>query len=144
MFGFSKPIRKGDDAVKDVIMQALAGRNTHGFDIDSIYYNKGMGGWIVIEFLKCDTVRPHQSHPRRYWNKNWRKFASLWTITKALRGKLYLVNYEDSRAQFSIINVTEMVPTETGGIVSEERNDCDQKGFDSWYQNLNDSATEPW
>lgn len=100
----SKPISKTDDASKQVIIELLKGNVTGGFDIDSIYYISGEG-WVVMEFLKCDTVRPFDSHPNRYWFKNKQKFLSLWKVAQTLGGKLLLVNYEDSREQFLLLEV---------------------------------------
>ena len=71
----SKTIKKTDEASKALIIEALAKNVTFGFDIDSIYYFETEEKWVIIEFLKCDhaTVRPADSHPSRYWGKNWRK-----------------------------------------------------------------------
>ena len=146
---FSKPIQKADDASKALIIEALAGKNTYGFDIDSIYYFEREDQWIVIEFLKCDhaKVRPSQSHPKRYWNKNWRKFASLWRLVKELDAEHYLVNYEDlehaklqgrSKREFHIIEVLSLDPTEAGGITNQNQQTLDFTGFKTWFQTLND------
>ncbi|MCM1441558.1 MAG: hypothetical protein NC131_20475 [Roseburia sp.] len=88
----SKPISKIDDASKQMQIDALKGDQGHGFDIDTIYYVEGV--WYVFEYLKCENeyVSPYSSDPARYpWN--WRKFHSLFQITKQLNGKLILVNY---------------------------------------------------
>ena len=89
MSSYSKPIQKTDDASKEFIMELLEGNETHGIDIDSLYYTDD--GWVVIEFLKCDTVDPHKSHPNRY-PFNWKKFVTLFELAKKLEGKLILVN----------------------------------------------------
>ncbi|MCQ1530680.1 hypothetical protein [Lutispora saccharofermentans] len=86
----SKRIGKTDESGKKLIIKMLGSQKTHGFDIDSIYYLDGK--WRIIELLKCDTVEPYKSHPFRY-PKNWQKFASLFEITNALKGELWLVNY---------------------------------------------------
>ena len=36
----SKQIKKVDDACKELIIEALAGNVTYGFDVDSIYHIK--------------------------------------------------------------------------------------------------------
>lgn len=87
----SKKISKGDDSSKQFIIDLLGGNITHGGDIDCIYLRKGKK-WLIIEFLKCDTVDPFNSHPNRY-PKNWRKFATLFEIAQQLHGDLWLVNY---------------------------------------------------
>ncbi len=60
---------------------------TGGFDVDSIYQMPDKS-WTIIEFLKCDTVRPFDSHPNRYWFKNSQKFISLWNLKNDLNGTL--------------------------------------------------------
>jgi len=90
----SKVISKTDESSKKFIMKCLDGNVTHGFDIDSIYFSGNK--WFVLEFLKCDSkyMSPHTSDPRRYpWN--WKKFHSLYQISKLLKGELILVNYSD-------------------------------------------------
>ena len=88
----SKKIGKADDSAKEFIIDLLDGDETKGFDFDSIYYtNKG---WIIIEFLKCESkyVDPHTSDPKKYpWN--WKKFHSLYQASKDLNGQLWLVNF---------------------------------------------------
>jgi len=86
----SKMIRKTNEASKEFIMSLLEGSETHGIDVDCVYFTKN--GWIIFEFLKCDTVDPYDSHPNRY-PFNWRKFATLFELSKKLKGRLYLVNY---------------------------------------------------
>jgi len=144
----SKPIKQTDEASKALIIEALAGDNTYGFDIDSIYYFQSEDQWVVFEFLKCDhaSVRPTTSHPRRYWNKNWRKFASLWRLTQELKATLYLVNYEDQshalaqgrqEREFQVIRVDDMDPTEQGGITRETPWTCNFERFQKWFRELN-------
>ncbi len=136
----SKALVKADESAKLLIIEALEGVQTHGFDVDSIFYTDH---WIVLEFLRCVTVRPFNSDPARYWHKNWRKFAALWALTKKLDGVLYLVNYEDSREQFVVMKVTDMDPSENGGITSEKKKWTKEQFFE-WYRNKNQTATPPW
>lgn len=128
----SKPIKKTDDDAKALIIEALDGKVTGGFDIDSIYYIEEK--YYVLEFLKCDTVRPNNSHPKRYWHLNKQKFISLWHLTQTLRGSLYLINYEDSREQFKVIKVLELNDT---GILKEEIREWSFAQFKEWFQRLN-------
>jgi hypothetical protein len=93
----------------------------------------------VLEFLKCDTVRPNDSHPQRYWKKNKQKFISLWEITTKLEGDLYLINYEASREQFKIIKVIEL---NESGIQKEIIRKWDFDKFKKWFKGLNKSALE--
>jgi len=133
----SKPIQKTDDSAKQLIIEALEGQNTGGFDLDSVYNVRGT--YYVLEFLKCDTVRPFNSHPRRYWFKNKQKFLSLWDITKKLEGRLYLVNYEDSREQFKVIRVLEL---NEHGIQREIVKLWNFDQFKVWFKALNNLTVD--
>ncbi len=133
----SKPISKIDDDAKSLIIEALEGKVTGGFDLDSIY--KINGTYYVLEFLKCDTVRPNDSHPNRYWFKNQQKFISLWEITDKLDGMLFLVNYEDSREQFKVIKVLEMTRSR---ISKEDTRIWSFDEFKKWFQSLNERSIE--
>jgi len=133
-----------------LIIEVLGSNVTYGFDVDSIYYIKTESKWILIEFLKCDhkTVRPRDSHPKRYWY-NWRKFASLWQLKTDLNAELFLVNYEDeqhalsqkrSEREFLIIHVKNMNPTESGGITEEELYSLNFLEFKKWFLSINSKA----
>jgi hypothetical protein len=135
---FSKPIRKTDEESKKLIIEALDGEVTGGFDIESIYNIPGEG-WIVLEFLKCDTVRPFESHPNRYWHLNARKFISLWNLTKKLEGKLILINYEKSREQFLIIEVCDM---DEKGIRDETKTKMNMQEFSTYFKGFNRRARQ--
>ena len=109
---------------------------TGGFDIDSIYKMPN-NSWVILEFLKCDTVRPFESHPNRYWFKNSRKFMSLWRLKEDLNGKLILINYEDSREQFLVIEVKKI---DNSGIIDEEKKEMDFEEFKNFFIDLNRKA----
>lgn len=103
----SKPIGQSEDESKEFIIESLKGDNTKGFDIDSIYYSDSQ--WIVFEYLKCESeyVSPHSSHPKKYpWN--WKKFKVLYSLTKKLEGKLYLVNYSTREKDKDQVKVMEV------------------------------------
>ena len=133
----SKPIGKADDDAKLLIIETLEGEYTGGFDLDSIYKIKGK--YHVLEFLKCDTIRPNDSHPKRYWFKNKQKFISLWEITQKLEGVLYLINYENSREQFKVIKVLELNEV---GINKEKIKIWSFSEFKEWFKSLNKRALE--
>lgn len=132
----SKKISKIDEDAKKLIIETLGEEFTGGFDIDSIYHMPD-GKWVILELLKCDTVRPFDSHPNRYWFKNSRKFLSLWQLSKELKGDLILINYEDSREQFLIITVLDISEK---GIVKETKEKMDFKKFKEFFVNLNKRA----
>lgn len=128
----SKAIEKTDESAKKLIIEALEGNNTGGFDLDSIYLISGT--YYILEFLKCDTIRPYNSHPKRYWHKNKTKFLSLWDITTKLNAQLYLINYEDSREQFKVIRVLDL---NEKGITEEIIKKWDFNEFKEWFKALN-------
>lgn len=133
----SKPIGKTDDDAKSLIIETLEGELTGGFDLDSIYKIEGI--YHVLEFLKCETVRPNNSHPKRYWFKNSQKFISLWEITQKLEGVLYLINYEESREQFKVIKVLNL---NSEGIVDEVIKKWNFEEFKRWFKSLNTRALD--
>jgi len=136
----SKKISKVDEASKQLIMDVLGEKQTKGFDIDSIYYTKN--GWIVLEFLKCDSYSPYKSHPNRYWKRAFRKVISLWELTKKLEGRLFWITYEVPYKRFSIIEFLEI--DLKYGVTVEKRIDTDFDGFKDWFHKLNDSAEPLW
>lgn len=104
----SKSIKKVDDASKQFIIDLLAGDKTHGFDIDSIYFYRGT--WYVFEYLKCENehMTPKSSDPK-FYPYNWKKFYSLYTITKQLNGRLFLVNYSTRKEDMDEVKVMEVL-----------------------------------
>lgn len=151
----SKPIGKIDEASKEFIIELLEGEETHGIDIDSIYYTK-KDGWIIFEFLKCDTVDPHESHPNRY-PFNWKKFATLFELSEKLEGKLILVNYSrDDRWKDNIklfivknVNIEKVLKDLKSGLKYSEYIEAEEQRmslseFREWFKNLNRNAGYPW
>ena len=151
----SKPIGKTDEASKEFIIELLEGEETHGIDIDSIYYIKE-GGWIIFEFLKCDTVDPYESHPNRY-PFNWKKFATLFELSKKLEGKLILVNYsKDNKWKDNIkllivknVNIRKVLTDLSSGLKYSKYIEAEEKRmslseFRKWFINLNRKAGYPW
>lgn len=98
----SKPIGKSDDSSKKFIMECLQGDMTYGFDIDSVYYNGFCNQYYIFEYLKCESeyVTPHNSNPK-FYPYNWRKFHSLFQLSKKINAKFILVNYSDGYKQIN-------------------------------------------
>jgi hypothetical protein len=127
-----------DDDVKSLIIEALNNNKTGGGDIDSLFRLKE--GFVVIEFLRCVTVRPFNSHPNRYWdyvpdkigNKN--KFIALWNIAQKTNSKLILINYEDQREQFKIIEVKGL--SDSRKIYNEIITTMNFDEFKQWFNEL--------
>jgi hypothetical protein len=131
-----------DDEVKSLIIEALASNKTGGGDIDSLIRLKEE--FVVIEFLRCITARPFDSHPNRYWdyvpdkigNKN--KFIALWNIAQKTKSKLMLINYEDSREQFKIIEVRGL--SDSRKIYDEVVTKMNFDEFKKWFNDLVDKS----
>ncbi len=98
----SKAIKNTEDATRKLLSEMLGGDCTRGIDVDSIVYTPI--GWVVIEFCRCVSVSPLQSHPNRY-SDNWRKYQMLSQIAKGLCGVLYVVNFDDSRNAARVLRV---------------------------------------
>ena len=151
----SKPIGKVNEASKEFIMELLGDEETHGIDIDCIYYIEGRG-WIIFEFLKCDTVDPYESHPNRY-PFNWKKFATLFELSRSLGGKLILVNYsKEDKWKNNIkllfvknVDVKKVLKDLSSGsryseYIEAEEQVTDLSEFRKWFVELNKKAGFPW
>ncbi|NRG35109.1 hypothetical protein [Niallia circulans] len=84
-----------DDNGLLLVMQALGGKSTFGFDFD-IYETESS---TVIEFLKRENsyISNLTAHPSRY-PANKKKFISLWNAAQRLNKGIpnfYCVNYSD-------------------------------------------------
>lgn len=97
----SKELAKADATEFLLAQEALEGAGTNGVNLERAQHHDE-DGWMVFEFLKLgsppdyywrDNMEIYESEPNNYWDKNARKFVSLWKITQQLRGTLYLVNY---------------------------------------------------
>jgi hypothetical protein len=132
-----------DDEVKALIIETLSGNKTGGGDIDGLFRLKD--GFVVIEFLRCVSVPPFTSHPNFYWNYNNLdkrgnkiKFITLWNISQKTKSKLFLINYEDSRVQFKIIEVLNI--DENKGIIEENVTRMNFEEFKKWFNALIDAS----
>lgn len=129
---------KFDDEIKALIIEALDGNKTGGGDIDALF--KTADGFILIEFLRCVTVRPFNSHPNRYWNYgmakigNKNKFLALWNLAQKTNSKLILINYEDSREQFKVIEVKGL--SDSRQIYDEVSTNMNFDQFKTWFRDL--------
>lgn len=94
----TKPLFKIDSPVA-LMTSHVFPEGVKGLDVDLLIFTSQFP--VLIEFLRCITVPVDESHPRRYWQKNWRKFCRLWEIAQRLNGLFYLINYST-------------VPTEAG------------------------------
>lgn len=106
----SKKLAKEDPTDVLLVQEALGDDPTYGVNVERILNHPEMG-WVMFEFLKLggpeseppykwrDRLEIHESHPNNYWHRNARKFVSLWKLTQALGGVLFLVNYSIREAE---------------------------------------------
>ena len=125
-------------------METLAKSKTRGFDIDSIYVEELQGGgyrWTIFELLKAETIPPERSHPKYYWDKNARKFLSLWALVQSLieggfEARLILVNYTDSTKNVKLIAVKSM---DESGITDEQSSVMTFSQWREWFASFNNN-----
>lgn len=127
------------DEVKAIIIDALSGNKTGGGDIDVLLRLKE--GFSIIEFLRCVSVRPFTSHPNFYWSYNnfdkrgnKFKFLTLWNLAQKTNSKLILINYEDSREQFKIIEVKGL--SDSKRIYDQVITEMNFDAFKKWFNDL--------
>jgi hypothetical protein len=109
----SKALKHADDSAAALLVELLAGTTGRNFDIESLFVERlstGEWRWVVYEFLKAESIPPQKSNPNYYWDKNSRKFLSLWALVCTLRragnlADLILINYSDDRS----LGVKEMI-----------------------------------
>lgn len=144
----SKPLGKVDDSGAAFLIKSLAGDSGRNFDVDSIFYlnRDGRDSWIIFEFLKCETFPVDKSHPNRYFNKNGRKFLSLWALCNSLRSNgmsadLYLINYDDN---CEVIKKMKVVAMSDSGVETQD----ELMSFEKWstdFRKLNrEKKGETW
>ena len=91
----SKPLGHADTSAFEFHKEIFGDEPTPGINFNALYKHPTKG-YYLFELLLCEesqTVDPWTSHPNRYWNKNWRKFVSLFEATQKLEGRLILINY---------------------------------------------------
>jgi hypothetical protein len=142
----SKPLRKEDESGFSFVKEILSGDPTCAINFDRLQKHP-QRGYIIFEFLLCEesqVVNPHTSHPNRYWNKNARKFISLFKVAKALAAQLYLVNYAKPGTKHEdkvlVIKVDEI--DEEKGITKEQIKQFKKKEFAEWFRKLNQECCQ--
>lgn len=136
----SKPLIHDDSSGFAFTQEMLAGDPTAAINFDRIQKHPRKG-YILFEYLLCEekqTVTPYTSHPNRYWNKNKRKFLSLWQIAQDLPATLYLVNYAKAGTlhadEVLLIKVLEMSDE---GITKEQVWRLTRREFQERFRRLN-------
>ncbi len=102
----TKPIQNAETSVER-LSNTVFPHGARGLDVDFITHTDE--GWIVFEYLRCVTVPAVESHPCRYWFRNWRKFCQLWSMAQQLDARFILVNYEEpAEGVFGFFRVMEV------------------------------------
>lgn len=137
----SKALGHDDSSGFIFAQEMLKGDPTAAINFDRIQKHPKRG-YIIFEYLLCEeeqTVTPYTSHPNRYWNKNSRKFISLWEIAKDLDATLFLVNYAKLGTKYEneirIIVVEDI--DKNKGIIKEESIKTTREKFSEWFRKLN-------
>lgn len=108
-------------------------------------------GFIIMEYLLCEegqsishATTPYTSHPNRYWNKNSRKFLSLWRAALDLHGILYLVNYAKKGTRYEEqVLVIKVKGMNENGIYDQEITEYTREEFKKWFRELNRECLGP-
>lgn len=136
----SKRLHHSDDSGFEFAKEMLGNDPTAAINFDRFMYSPELG-FIIMEFLLCEErqkVTPYSSHPRKYWNKNKRKFLSLWRATLSLHGTLYLINYAKKGTmhenEVCVIHVLEM---NESGIQKENIRKFTRSEFSKWFRAQN-------
>lgn len=146
----SKVLGHDDESGFQFAKEMLAGDVTAAVNFDR-FMRHPQQGFIIMEYLLCEedqmkkhNTTPYTSHPNRYWDKNKRKFLSLWRAALDLRGTLYLVNYAKKDTEFEdqilLIKVKSMGEN---GIYKDECTEFTRDDFQKWFRNLNKECLGP-
>lgn len=142
----SKPLQHADISAFELHKRIFADEPTAAINFDSLYYHPELG-YIIVEYLLCEetqTVNPWTSHPNRYWNKNWRKFMSLFNAAKSLNAKLLLINYakENTKHSDKIKTIVVYDCDKEQGIIQSNEKKWSFEEFKVWYRQLNKECLE--
>lgn len=140
---YSKALSHNDDSGFSFVQEMLDGDVTAAINFDRLQKHPQYG-YIIFEYLLCDVkqfsrgITPYSSHPRKYWNKNKRKFLALWEAAQALNATLYLINYSKKGTAYEneilCIKVIDMNET---GIIKEDVHKMTRDEFKEWFRKLN-------
>lgn len=145
----SKSLRHDDESGFLFAQEMLDGDVTAAVNFDR-FMRHPQKGFIIMEYLLCEEeqmtkhqVSPYTSHPNRYWNKNRRKFLSLWRAALDLHGTLYLVNYarKDTRFENEVLLLRVLSMNEDRMYTEEKK--YSRAEFQKWFRNLNRECLGP-
>lgn len=135
---------KWDESGFEFAKEMLDGDVTAAINFDRIQWHPKKG-YILFEYLLCEErqqhVTPFTSHPRYYWEKNKRKFISLWKVAKDLNATLYLVNYAKKGTQHEDeVLVIQVLDLDKTGIKKEKQKRFTRQEFSDWFRELNEEC----
>lgn len=138
----SKRLGIDDSSGFEFAKEMLAGDVTAAINFDRIQQAPN-GKYIIFEYLLCDekqSVNPHTSHPKRYWDKNSRKFISLCQVASDLEAVLYLVNYakKGTRHEDKIL-LMEVKEWNNRGVTTQDYK-MTRSDFSNWFREQNEAC----
>lgn len=145
----SKALGHDDESGFLFAKEMLCGDVTAAVNFDR-FMKHPQKGFILMEYLLCEEeqaikhgITPYTSHPNRYWNKNSRKFLSLWRATLDLHGTLYLVNYAKKGTRFeNEILLMKVLAMNQNKIFTEDTK-LTRSEFQTWFRKLNKECLGP-
>lgn len=142
----SKMLGHDDSSGFEFVKRALGSNVTAAINFDRLQKHPSKG-YIIFELLKCEEdqwVTPYTSHPNKYWDKNSRKFLSLWRAKQDFNSSLFLVNYADAGTKYADqVLLIEVLDMDESGITSEKQTRHTMASFSSWFIAVNNECLEP-
>lgn len=146
----SKALGHDDESGFEFVLEMLDGDVTAAVNFDRLQRHP-KEGYIIFEYLLCDEsqfargITPYTSHPNKYWNKNKRKFLSLWRAALDLDAKLYLVNYskKGTAKEDEILLIEVFGMSVDGGLWKDKTKKMTREEFKTWFRKLNSECIGP-
>lgn len=142
----SKLLGHDDSSGFEFVKRVLGETVTAAINFDRLQKHPSKG-YIIFELLKCEEaqrVSPYTSHPNKYWNKNSRKFLSLWRAKQDFDSTLFLVNYAEAGTKYADqVLLIEVLDMDENGITGERQTRHTIESFSAWFIALNNQCLEP-
>jgi len=148
----SKRLGHDDTSGFEFAREMLAGDTTAAINFDRLQWHP-RNGYVIFEYLLCEEdqlqksgTTPWTSHPRKYWEKNKRKFLALWRAARDLNAILYLVNYaKKGTEKENEILLIKVLGMKKSGITKEQITMFTRPVFQRWFRVLNAAClNEGW
>jgi hypothetical protein len=127
----SKVIRKTDDSAMALLYEMQGDNVKNILDIDS-YYNID-GVYHLLEFIKCD-CDPFDYNVNNITIKLHQQLSVIWDFCNKAEGILWIICYNNDKAQFKIINVKN-IDEKSIEIYDELKFSFNE--FQKWFQKMN-------